>query len=379
MPHKPFHDDERMLLIADDLTGAGDAGVAFAARGLRTQVVLEGEAAEDTVVTAISTESRDVDRETVRQRLHDVAAGARRHGFMRICKKIDSVFRGNTAQEIAATVEIFHADLTVIAPAYPALGRTSVEGVLHIRDFAGKRTHPALAELREHGLTPCRIALGRSALDVSAAMRDAVYRGCRVVYCDAVTQTDLEHLVEAAEHVAQQVLWVGSAGIAHALAAKVPARIAPREPVVAGAVLIFAGSDHPVTLAQLRALDAHAGTTAWEWERAACGTQAPRTVIFQVARTMSTQTIRSAVETIHQPIACMVMTGGDTASLVCRSLGIRALDLEMEFAPGLPQGIAVGGPWTGCRVVLKSGGFGEAEVLCRIVEHFGTKEERLVP
>ena len=73
-------------------------------------------------------------------------------------------------------------------------------------------------------------------------------------------------------------------------------------------------------------------------------------------------------------VSCLFMTGGDTAALVCRALGIESLDLEIELAPGLPQGTAAGGRFGGCTVVLKSGGFGESSIMSRLVDQFGHRE-----
>jgi uncharacterized protein YgbK (DUF1537 family) len=71
-----------------------------------------------------------------------------------------------------------------------------------------------------------------------------------------------------------------------------------------------------------------------------------------------------------QDVSCLFMTGGDTATLVCRALGIQSLQLRDEFEPGLPRGVAAGGAFAGCTVILKSGGFGETDVLCRIARTF---------
>jgi hypothetical protein len=67
-------------------------------------------------------------------------------------------------------------------------------------------------------------------------------------------------------------------------------------------------------------------------------------------------------------VGCLFMTGGDTAHFICRALGIHTLRLECEFAPGVPLAIAEGGPFDGVSVVLKSGGFGEPDLLCRLLE-----------
>jgi uncharacterized protein YgbK (DUF1537 family) len=72
----------------------------------------------------------------------------------------------------------------------------------------------------------------------------------------------------------------------------------------------------------------------------------------------------------HEPAqtGCLFMTGGDTAHFVCRALQIRSLRLLHEFAPGVPVAVAEGGRFDGVRVVLKSGGFGEPDLLCRLLE-----------
>ncbi len=83
----------------------------------------------------------------------------------------------------------------------------------------------------------------------------------------------------------------------------------------------------------------------------------------------SAEEIRAAISA-HDPsrIGCLFMTGGDTAHFICRALGIHALRLQREFAPGVPLAIAEGGPFNGVSVVLKSGGFGDPDLLCRLLE-----------
>ena len=42
-----------------------------------------------------------------------------------------------------------------------------------------------------------------------------------------------------------------------------------------------------------------------------------------------------------------MLSGGDTASLVCRALGVRRIQLEDEIAPGIPWGNLSGGAFDG--------------------------------
>ena len=68
--------------------------------------------------------------------------------------------------------------------------------------------------------------------------------------------------------------------------------------------------------------------------------------------------------------APLVLSGGDTASLVCRALDVRAIELCREVAPGIPYGILHGGPFDGLPVATKSGGFGCPDALMQVADFF---------
>jgi uncharacterized protein YgbK (DUF1537 family) len=144
-----------------------------------------------------------------------------------------------------------------------------------------------------------------------------------------------------------------------------------------GRVLLFVGSDHAVTTRQVAALKQTAGVSEIAVE--ACTGQAiqERVLVMNVSRGVTTeQQIRQALSSVGDTgIRCCLLTGGDTAALVLRASGVRSLRLTGEFAPGLPQGIAQGGVLDGVSVILKSGGFGGEDVLCRIVDRFAGRRE----
>jgi uncharacterized protein YgbK (DUF1537 family) len=360
----------RFSVIADDLTGACDSAVMFADRGLVVEVLLEKNTAPPVDgVWAISTESRDVAEEVAVGRIREAMAMA---GQAReVLKKVDSVFRGNTFAEIRAAVESFPCDLAVVSPAHPAMGRMVHEGVLRVRDSTV--TMDLHAGLRESGLK-----------DVALVRRgEAIPVGAKVVLCDAETVGELQRTVVEARGVAERVLWVGSGGLAGALAGEVkPVKVAARGWRTEGMVVMFVGSDHAVTMRQMEMLRANAlvfeaviGEAAIE--EFSGGAHAEHVVVLNVVRGVTTEEqIRSAVARLSpQRIACAVLTGGDTAMLVSRALGVRSLLLTEEFAPGLPQGVAVGGELNQVRVVLKSGGFGSADVLSQLSHRFAKRKE----
>jgi uncharacterized protein YgbK (DUF1537 family) len=70
----------------------------------------------------------------------------------------------------------------------------------------------------------------------------------------------------------------------------------------------------------------------------------------------------------------LVLCGGDTASVVCRALDIRAIELRREIAPGIPCGLLQGGPFDGLPVVTKSGGFGSPDALIEVADFFSCSQ-----
>ena len=114
-------------IVADDLTGAMDSSGYFAARGLSTDVILDPSYSSDADVVVITTSSRaehpNVARERVRQAVKGLAGRT-------IYKKIDSTLRGNIGAELMAAMHEADCEKAIVAPAFPAVGRTTVNGVL---------------------------------------------------------------------------------------------------------------------------------------------------------------------------------------------------------------------------------------------------------
>jgi uncharacterized protein YgbK (DUF1537 family) len=365
-----------VIVIADDLTGASDTAVSFSMRGLKADVLLEWPAESvSAAVIAISTASRDIPAPEARQRLKASITQLNLKRYPCIFKKIDSVFRGNTLDEIIAVIEEFPFDLAILAPAYPQLGRTSTDGVVNIRDLSGERSIPVKDSLVASGLHLSHIPSGSSSKEIASALAKAHRGECQLVYCDAASEADLEKIVIEGRSLAVRTLWIGSAGLGHALACSL-AKDEIRRPQpppslpTPGSIVFFAGSDHMVTKAQIDSLRE-------DHEIIECSTtggplddphQDRKIYLVPIKRETTTPSHISNLFARMQPenISCLFMTGGDTAALVCRALGIKSLQLQDEFAPGLPRGIAVGGRFDGATVILKSGGFGDADVLSRI-------------
>jgi len=348
---------EALVILADDLTGAADAAVAFTRTCSDVRVDLNGLAPTLGSVVAWSSETRDVDSAQLTQRiqaaLRDLPASTI------LFKKVDSVLRGNTFAEVREVLRAADYDLAILAPAYPQMGRRIDKGVLQIDDVTGSRSLNLAQELPEIPLLPAGLPENL----IAARFRTALGQGQRALLCDAHKQEHLETLVRAAQSLQVRTLWIGSGGLAHALATASPAITPPlsqqRRP--AGIACYFIGSDHPVTVRQSARLES--------------GSEPHSFFLKRVLRGHTPESeIRSALaDAGKHPIGALVMTGGDTARLVCNALGISGIRLLREFVPGVPLGTAIGGAYDGTPLLLKSGGFGSDDLLCDIQAEFSLK------
>ena len=90
----------RLVLIADDLTGAADSGVQFVKKGFTTALLLGGGWPIDAEVLVVDTDSRGDPPEIARAKVHAAASSLPTVEFT--YKKMDSTLRGNPGAELCA-------------------------------------------------------------------------------------------------------------------------------------------------------------------------------------------------------------------------------------------------------------------------------------
>jgi uncharacterized protein YgbK (DUF1537 family) len=385
----------RVAIIADDLTGAADTGVQLARAGYRTAVAFRDAQippSEDLDAVALDTDSRAMPPGFAARRVLEAARAVRDTPIL--YKKLDSTLRGPVAAELAAALGASGRERAVVAPAFPAAGRTTVDGVQLVRGVPVHETEaredPRTPVLEGHLPTllaaafPSIASLGAEDLADPATVRRALDDAVCVVV-DAASADDLEALVRAVPDP-HQVLWVGSAGLAVALGAVYPgpsAGTASPPPAPARRVLVVVGSLSGVARKQLRALKEHGcaavpvatngSEEAVELARHALagGTCAA----LHSVEDRDTSDAGAVVGVLAEIVAALseeglfdalVLTGGETAVGVARRLGAVGVRLEGEVEPGIPVGTLIGQRPYG--VVTKAGAFGEAGTLVGAVE-----------
>jgi 3-dehydrotetronate 4-kinase len=386
--------------IADDFTGATDLCSVLTRQGLRVVqtigVVPDVELPEvDAVVVALK--SRTAPAEDAVADSRAALAWLRELGaeriFFKICSTFDSTPEGNIGPVADALLDDLGGDVALVCPAYPANGRTVYLGHL----FVGRRLLSE-SSMAHHPLTPMTDSdlvrvLGRQTsrrvellelADVRAgraAERVEELRGAGAAYvvADAVDDDDLRALAAAARDVP---LLVGGAGLAIGLAAGSQAQ--PAVARGAGPAVVLAGSCSQATREQVRRMagrypsvridpvlhppiDELAAETLSHLETGAVlvySTAEPDEV-QRAQEQLGAASASAAVESILGELARravdagarrLVVAGGETSGAVVQALGIRALAVGEEIAPGVPWMTSLGEP--PLSLALKSGNFG---------------------
>jgi 4-hydroxythreonine-4-phosphate dehydrogenase len=383
----------RQLVLADDLSGACEAGAAFLLRTTRITVHLGGAATTDDTVTVLDLDSRRASEAVATTTLTRALTA---HPGTPALVKIDSLLRGHVDALVTAARSRDDA-LVVVCPASPGVGRVVRAGVVHVHDVplhatdlwrAEPRPAPATVAdaLPRSSTVPVDLATVRGPRDqLRRALVEAASRG-RVPVADAETDDDLDALVSAAAAAgaagARPVL-AGAGGLAAALARALPADPPTSAPPVPSdePVLVVVGSVAPGLPAEvdhLRRLGAHvldlspadllddpSGAVAVPHDAAGSRLLVARLDPAAPVEPARGPALARAVAEAVAPLApgrSLVLTGGETARAVLERVGVRSLrPLRQD------RGAVTSTTDDGRAVVTRPGSFGTGASLAELV------------
>lgn len=404
-----------LAIVADDLTGAADTGACFAAAGFRTVIPLASDAHPTADVVVLSTESRDLDAAPAARAVILAVSGLRVGSEASqprwMYKKIDSTLRGHPRDELLAAMTAVAARGALVAPAFPAEGRTTIGGrqlidgiPLEASRMGGEASSSRLLDLfqNDQGIPVRHLDLATIRTQPEEVRRLLEDPSPGIVVADAETDADLAALSQIASESPLRIL-CGAAGLARQMVAVLPlaGRGRPPDSTTRGArsILVVAASQHPATARQIALLDrvgipivrpsqrfiddpsTSVAETATEvaahfaTQRAVVVTTAsldpsplsPRTVASRLAQiVMASQ--------VQRLVGGLVLTGGDVAAAVCAGLGAAAFWLHGEIAPGLPWGTLEGGDLPAVPVATKAGSFGGEDALLACLDAFTSND-----
>lgn len=414
----------KLLVIADDFTGALDTGVQFRAKGTLIRIGGRGDAdlfdaaGGDVQVLIIDAETRHMSPQDAYSAVSGIVAAAARAGVSCIYKKTDSALRGNIGSELTAMLHASGQDRLHFIPAFPRMGRTTVGGVHYIDGVP-----VAESVFGADPFEPVRCsAVAEIIASQSGVQTHLVEVGGRsdgqegVLIYDAASDGDLMQIASRLKSSGQLHLLAGCAGLASVLPELL--ELTPDEgglPVFEPHLLTICGSVNPITLSQLDAAE-RAGvlrirltpeqklTDGWvesregreaadQWlsqvrERTSaiieCGGQdGGATAAYAREIGMDIEAARrqisAAMGSILQRLLdlglerTLLVTGGDTLMAFMKRIGQDTLIPIRELAPGvvLSQIRYRGKTFN---LMSKSGGFG-AETLLTDLEHIIAAQE----
>ncbi|HEY9374184.1 four-carbon acid sugar kinase family protein, partial [Streptomyces sp.] len=209
-----------IAILADDLTSAGDGAAPFRRAGHDARILFaaaDPPSALGPGVTAVDLGTRIVDETEAADRTRRAARAFADAELL--LKTVDSTLRGHVDAEIRAAWQGSGRRAVVVAPAFPAEGRTTEHAVQYVRgvpvhesEFARDPVHPVTrSDLT--AVLPGAVPVEPD--EATARLPELLDRGGLFV-CSAATDADLDRIVSAVPRP-DEVLWVGSPGLAAAL------------------------------------------------------------------------------------------------------------------------------------------------------------------
>lgn len=397
------------FVLADDLTGAADCAIAFAKNGMVSDVLFEGDTAAqtDAPVLAVDAASRPLPAAQAANRHVALLERHYRKG-MRLYKKLDSLLRGQPAAETAAAIRTLRGmggpAFAVLAPAFPATGRTTVNGCVLVNGmplestevWARDHTYASgdlAAALKPEGVNVRNILLAdvrKGAQTIAGMVTAAMDEGFDGVVCDAENMDDLGNIARATHALAHRLFWVGTGGLAVPLASM----SRPEQGSCAvdlshngHGLLLVVGSVVKVSREALRhVLDSQQvehysftpqqllgngdATLAVQGAAIAAALSAGRDVAVEIAEVehpdmaLGGRLAASLARVLHRALesaAGLVVTGGETAANLMAEVGIHGIRLVAEVESGVPAGMTLGS--FSLPIVTKAGSFGTQRTL----------------
>lgn len=217
----------KILILADDLTGANDTGAAISQLGWSTCSVVNDRIRpprlEEFSCVSVNLDSRSLEAEAAYQKVMEAVGRFADPGIALYSKRIDSTLRGNLGAECDALLDYLsnkYKDQNVhkewaamIVPAFPQAGRTYEDDVLYVNGVPLAQTAAARDPKRpvktSSALEIFRRQSGRETEVISletvrgekkqilSEVEKLWERGVRNILFEAVTQEDIEHIAQS--------------------------------------------------------------------------------------------------------------------------------------------------------------------------------------
>ena len=254
----------QLLMIADDFTGALDAGVQFASHGAKTIVITDtvsqwSQDVQNVDILVVDAETRHMPAQLAYDTVHRIVTQGVQAGIPHIYKKTDSALRGNIGAELSALLHASGEKQLPFLPAFPQIGRCTKQGVHYIQDLPvaqsvfGKDPFEPVKESRVDKLIATQTQDPVTVLP-PLDYGDALPEQEGILVFDSLSERDLSITAHRLMEGKKLAIMAGCAGFAAMLPQLLGTNALHHEPVLPkldSRLLVLCGSVNPITQTQL--------------------------------------------------------------------------------------------------------------------------------
>lgn len=387
----------KWAIVADDLTGAADASVVFADKGVETTVWLtEPKGFAENGCCSVDTDTRWREFDVASRLIRKCVSILKRSRWLML--KIDSTLRGFVGSMVQSAWEASGRRWALVVPAVPQQGRIVKDGQLLVHGKPVSETNLAAekpAPIRSDSIIERLLETGfqgkrlkhipltkvRQRERLTEAFEWAMTNEACLV-CDAVTDKDLGSIISAATMGPFPPLLVGASGLAKALSeatgTKGKKRGFPYLPFRPKRLLIVVGSQQTLAQRQLEFLRTKGVpvTEASFSDLPNLPAEPVLAVKLKVDENLNEEGIAKARRDVKRQLGrwqaakiwdALLVVGGLTARLIFEALKVKQWELVGSLLSGMPLGLVRFGECT-LPIATKAGGFGNEQTLWQAID-----------
>ncbi len=250
----------KILIIADDFTGALDTGVKFAAKGAKTKVMTRWDDSfveDPSEVLVLCVPSRHETPEGAYNMVREVVEKA--DGKVgTIFKKTDSVLRGNLGSELTAVLEGSSEDQLFFIPALPSMRRITLGGIHYVAGIEIKNSvfgRDPFDPVTESYI-PALINKQSDANVISVSVEEAISgipegEGKTIYVYDCESSDTFDAELKTLCKKGMPHLMAGCSGLAQTLASRIGDETRTIPIMSDGTLTVICGSVNPISVAQM--------------------------------------------------------------------------------------------------------------------------------
>jgi D-threonate/D-erythronate kinase len=408
-----------LLIIADDLTGAIEAGVQLSKNNITAEVVIDSDTDLQNVlsnknITAliVNTESRHLLPEEAAVKIYKVLDSVTGYGIKWYFKKTDSTMRGNIGSELEAFMNGTGQSVLPYIPAHPKLKRFTRDGfqyiensLLHKTSFANDPLEPARVSFVPDILNNQSKVVINLSDPKGRFFENSSVKNKKIMVFNCNSESDLQIIGKTILNNGWQNALAGTAGLVEILPGILPLSSSKIElkPII-GPILFVNGSLNSVSQNQVQyaknygvvtlslsqsqfSISDFKNTDAFKkiTEKIRMEYKNGKNVIISTTDSVNSGISVDSINRNHKlfskqtgkiisailneiRISTLCVFGGDTLMGIMKEAGGKYFEAKNEILPGVAHAKTNISAGT-IHILSKPGGYGEKDIILKIINH----------